>query len=168
MWSSRAACLQTVWVVASHASRTMLLRSVRGVGFGEEVGDLLGGVLGAGAGKADGGDDGSVAAPQPDEPGLSGGPSSGGGRAGVDLDGDGRHGWSPLSGGVWNGEDAAAGLLGCGQDREGPLRGGRPSSYEVTPSKFERVGEAAGESFAGDHGCGSRLGGQAVPGVKGR
>src|SRR5260221_1766294 len=103
MWSSRAACLQTVWVVASHASRAMLLCSVKGVRFGEEVGDLLGEVLGAGAGKADGGDDGSVAAPQPDEPGLSGGPSSGGGRAGVDLDGDGRHGWSPLSGGSGTG-----------------------------------------------------------------
>src|SRR5258707_11626182 len=72
----------------SHASRSMLLCSVKGVRFGEEVGDLLGEVLGAGAGKADGGDDGSVAAPQPDEPGLSGGPSSGGGRAGVDLDSD--------------------------------------------------------------------------------
>ena len=51
--------------------------------------------------------------------------------------------------GVWNGEDVAAGLLGCGQDREGPLRVGRASSYEVTPSKFERVRGAAGESFAG-------------------
>src|SRR5258708_13465232 len=81
----------------------MRLCSGRGVGFGEEVGDLLGEVVGAGAGKADGGDDGSVAVPQPDEPGLSGGPSSGGGRAGVDLDGDGRHGWSPLSGGSGTG-----------------------------------------------------------------
>ena len=51
----------------------MLLCSVKDVRFGEEVGDLLGEVLGAGAGKADGGDDASVAAPQPDEPGLSGG-----------------------------------------------------------------------------------------------
>src|SRR5258708_28221341 len=77
----------------SHASRSMLLCSVKGVRFGEEVGDLLGEGLGAGAGKADGGDDGSGAAPQPEEPALSAGPSSGGGRAGVDLDGDGGHGW---------------------------------------------------------------------------
>src|SRR5713101_2219407 len=100
--------------------RTMLLCSVKGVRFGEEVGDLLGEVVGTGAGKADGGDDASVAAPQPDEPGLSRGPSSGGGRAGVDLDGDGWHGWSPYLEGLER-EDAAAGLLGCGQDREGPL-----------------------------------------------
>ena len=46
-------------------------------------------------------------------------------------------------------EDAAAGLLGCGQDREGPLRVGRASSYEVTPSKFERVrGRPANRSRA--------------------
>src|SRR6266851_9127453 len=76
----------------------MLLCLVKGVGFGEEVGDLLGEVLGAGAGKADGGDDASVAAPQPDEPGLSAVPSSGAGGAGVDLDGHWWHGCLVASG----------------------------------------------------------------------
>jgi hypothetical protein len=42
----------------------MLLCLVKSVfGFGEEAGDLLSEELGAGAGKADGGDNGSVAAP---------------------------------------------------------------------------------------------------------
>src|SRR6266702_562497 len=90
------------------------------LGFGEEVGDLLGEVLGAGAGKADGSDDASVASPQADEPGLPGRPSSRAGGAGIDLDRDDRHGWS-LSAGPGAGT-ADAWLLGCGQDREGPLR----------------------------------------------
>src|SRR6266480_7851054 len=51
----------------------------------------------------------------------------------------------------------------CGQDREGPLAG-RASSYEVTPSKSGWGPGTAGESLAGQHGCGSRLEGQAVPG----
>ena len=38
----------------------------------------------------------------------------------------------------------------------------RESSYEVTPSKAGPG--AADESLAGQHGCGSRLAGQTVPG----
>ena len=45
---------------------------------------------------------------------------------------------------------------GCGQDREGPFRR-RASSYEVTRSTSEGGPGTAGGSFAGQHGCGSRL-----------
>ena len=104
----------------------MLLCPVKGfAGFGEEVGDLLGEVLGAGAGQADSGDDALVASAEPDEPGSSGRMSPGGGGAGVDLDGDSWHGW--LLSGVLEGW-FRPGLLGCGQDRDGPLRW-RASSY---------------------------------------
>ena len=52
----------------------------------------------------------------------------------------------------------------CGQDRDGPLRVERAGSYEVTPSRSVMVrGRPADRSKAS--GCGSRLAGQAVPGV---
>src|SRR5258707_15719332 len=156
MWSSRAACLQTVGVVASQASRAMLLCSVKGVRFGEGVGDLLGEVPGAGGGRADGGDDGSVAAPQPDEPGLSGGPSSGGGRAGVDLDGDGRHGWSPLSGGsgtgrmlrpgYWVADKTGKGRSGWGG--QAPMRS-RPASSRGSGRRPANRSQASMDAAAG-------------------
>src|SRR5271169_1124853 len=57
--------------------------------------------------------------------------------------------------------------LGYGQDREGPLRERRASSYEVTPSKVNRDPGTADESLAGQHGCGSRIEGHAAPGVAG-
>src|SRR5215471_14473161 len=38
------------------------------------------------------------------------------------------------------------------------------SSYEVTPSWSRWCPGTAGESFAGQHGCGSRIWGQAAPG----
>src|ERR1022692_4225405 len=60
-----------------------------GFGFGQEVGDLFGEVLGAGAGQADGGDDALVASAEPDEPGSPGRLSPGAGGAGIDLDADG-------------------------------------------------------------------------------
>ena len=93
----------------------MLLWLVKGlVGFGEEFGDLLGEVLGAGAGQACGGDYTLAAAPKPDEPGASWGPSAGAGGAGIDLHPDWWHGH-------FLGLDGLTGVLGCGQDREGPL-----------------------------------------------
>jgi len=89
-------------------------------GFGEELGDLFGEVLGAGARQADGGDDASVVSAEPDEPGSPGWSAPGARGAGVDLDGDGWHAWS-LSG---RGRGCCwPGCRGCGQDREGPLQG---------------------------------------------
>src|SRR5260221_9285891 len=69
-----------------------------------------------------------------------------------------------ISEGSGNGGLAAA---GCGQDREGPLRVegrlllGHAGSGQVGPG-------AADKSLEGQHGCGSRIGGQAAPGVSGR
>jgi len=100
---------------------TMLLCPVKDFfGFGEELGDLFGEVLGAGARQADGGDDASVVSAEPDEPGSPGWSAPGARGAGVDLDGDGWHAWS-LSG---RGRGCCwPGCRGCGQDREGPLQG---------------------------------------------
>ena len=56
-------------------------------------------------------------------------------------------------------------MLGYGQDREGPL-GVRASSYEVTSQQVRMGSGTAGESFEGQHGCGSRLAGQAAPEVR--
>ena len=55
-------------------------------------------------------------------------------------------------------------MLGYGQDREGPL-GVRASSYEVTWQQVRTGSGTAGESFEGQHECGSRLAGQAAPEV---
>ena len=74
--------------MASH--RTMLLWLSRVfLGFGEKVGDLLSESRRAGMGEADGGDDALLAAAETDKPDPVGGPASGTGGAGVDLDGDG-------------------------------------------------------------------------------
>jgi hypothetical protein len=55
------------------------------------------------------------------------------------------------------------GLLGCGQGREGPLM--VEGKLLLGHAQQVRWGPGtAGESFAGQHGCGSRLSGQAVPG----
>jgi hypothetical protein len=54
---------------------------------------LFGEVLGRSAGEAGGDYDALLAAPEPDEPGSPSGSSAGSGGAGVDLDGDWRHGW---------------------------------------------------------------------------
>ena len=59
--------------------------------------------------------------------------------------------------------DSSAGL----RTRQGRSTQVRESSYEVTPSKAERGPGTADGSLAGQHGCGSRLAGQAVPGVWG-
>jgi hypothetical protein len=57
-------------------------------------------------------------------------------------------------------------LLGCGQDRVGATKAG---SYEVTPSGLWEKGPGAADgSLEGQHlGCGSRIEGQAAPGVWG-
>ena len=55
-------------------------------------------------------------------------------------------------------------VLGCGQDREGPLTG-RAGSYEVTPSWSSVVAGGGRRIVRRPAECGSRLGGQAAPGA---
>ena len=62
----------------------------------------------------------------------------------------------------WGWAGALAGVLGCGQDREGPLRGGRASSYEVTRSRSVLVRERPANRSKASR-CGSRILGQAAP-----
>src|SRR5712692_1019592 len=104
-----------------------------GFGFGQEVGDLFGEVLGAGAGQADGGDDASVASAEPDEPGSPGRLSPGAGGAGIDLNADGWHGCFPgFSGrcsgrGCWDADKTGTGRSGgrASSDRKQPPHGGQ-------------------------------------------
>ncbi|MGI8633309.1 MAG: hypothetical protein ACR2NA_12310 [Solirubrobacterales bacterium] len=87
---------ERIAVIGDSGTGKMLLCLVKGfLGVGEEVDDLLGEMLGAGAREADGGDDLSVAASKAEEPDPAGRASSRAGGADVDLDGDGLHGVVP-------------------------------------------------------------------------
>jgi hypothetical protein len=103
-----------------------------GFGFGQEVGDLFGEVLGAGAGQADGGDDASVASAEPDEPGSPWRLSPGAGGAGIDLNADGWHGCFPGFSGRCSGRFCwDADKTGTGRSVEGKLLLGHAASRQA-------------------------------------
>ena len=59
-------------------------------------------------------------------------------------------------------------LLGGGQDRDGPLAAEGKLLEGHMPAGWKWGPETADESFEGQQGRGSRLAGQAVPGVRGQ
>jgi hypothetical protein len=71
--------------------------------------------------------------------------------------------------GLVNADCAGLGrLLGGGQDRDGPLAAEGKLLAGHMPAGWKWGPGTAGESFEGQQGCGSRLAGQADPGVRGQ
>jgi hypothetical protein len=66
---------------------------------------------------------------------------------------------------AWSGDWCFRRAAGCGQDREGPLRAGGQALIRSRGQQAGMGPGTAGESLAGQHRCGSRLVGQAAPGV---